>query len=371
MSADDFKAQASNQSIGGTSISSAEAFGTATLALNQRITVSSGIISRAGISTNSSLSFVNSLLLNSGIASSENFLNNNSFGLNTTFSIPSISLLLRDADLTSPSLYSSIGITLNPIQSGEGFSSPNIAGVNYISFSGNGIASLEISGTHSFGTISFVNVDTSINSLEAFDSTNLFYLSNIIYPGSIGSSEILENTNIFGNITGIFLTSGIRSAFSSPIDSQFDLLGMRLHLSLASGITSKEEFGRRTIFFPPPASFLRNGFIYGFTTVVNDVLVTIERENILDTITKVPQKIISNQSRSENIYSFIDSKFNISSSIDVIHDIESEIIEERTLIARQTDHYLESYIKQKYKISSSIYVDQNDIFYSIRSGKIN
>ena len=32
---------------------------------------------------------------------------------------------------------------------------------------------------------------------------------------------------------------------------------------------------------------------------------------------------------------------------------------------------LESYIKQKHKIDSNIYVDQNDNFYSTRSGKIN
>ena len=45
MSADDFKAQATPQSIGATSIPSEETFGTATLANNQRVTLSSGIMS--------------------------------------------------------------------------------------------------------------------------------------------------------------------------------------------------------------------------------------------------------------------------------------------------------------------------------------
>lgn len=371
MSAYDFKAQASPQSIGATSIPSAEIFGTATLADNRRVTISSGIVSRAGFTTNSSLSYVNGIFVNSGIASSEVFLNNNTFGLNTNFLIPAISPLLRDSGLTSPILTSSIGITLNPIQTEEAFISPNIAGVNYISFSGNGIPSLEVLGTHTINTNTFIVIDSPINSLEAFNLSNVLYASNNIYPTAIGSSELFENTNIFGNITGIFLTSGIRTAFSSPSNSQFDLLGIRLHITLNSGILSKEEFGRRTIFFPPPPSFLEKGFIYGFTTVVNNVLVTIERENILDTITKIPEKIFSNQSKSETLNSYIENKHTILSSIDVVYNIEGEIIEERNLTARQTDCYLESYIKQKYKISSSIYVDQNDNFYTNRSGKIN
>lgn len=371
MSAYDFKAQASPQSIGATSIPSAEIFGTATLAENRRVTISSGVISTAGISTNSSLSFVNSLILNSGIASSEILLNNNTFGLNSFFVIPSITNPLREIESIYPTLTSSIGITLNPIQTEETFASPSVAGVNYISFSGNGVPSLEVLGTHNFNTNTFINISEPINSLESFEANNLLYSSNNIYPSGIGTSESFENTNIFGNITGIFLTNGISSAFSSPSNSELDLLGMRLHLSLNSGISSKEEFGRRLIFFPPPPSLLEKGFIYGFTAVVNNVLVTIERENLLDTITKVPEKIFSNQSKSETINSYIESKHNIFSSIDVIFDIEGEIIEEINFTARQTDYYLESYIKQKYKISSSIYVDQNHNFYANRNGKIN
>ncbi len=371
MSADDFKAQASNQSIGATSIPSEEAFGTVTLAHNSRVTVSSGIVSTAGISTNSSLFFVNSLLLNSGIASSEIFLNNNSFGLNSTFSVPSITKLLRDSELILPTVYSSIGITLNSIQSGEGFTSPTIAGVSYISFSGNGISSLEALGTHSFGSNTYINVDTSINSAEFLSDSNVIYSINNIYPSAIDSSETLENTNIFGNITGIFLTTGIISSFSSPENTQFTLLGALTNILLSTGISSKETFGRRIILGPPPPSVIKKGLIYGYTTVVNNILVTIEQKNILDNITKIPEKIISNQARPEAIYSYIDSKFDISSSIDVVYDIEAEIIEETALTARQTEYYLESYIKQKYKISSNIYVDENDIFYSTRSGKIN
>ena len=60
----------------------------------------------------------------------------------------------------------------------------------------------------------------------------------------------------------------------------------------------------------------------------------------------------------------------ISSNIDVVYSIEGEIVQEQTVIARQTKYYLESYIKQKHKINSNIY-EQDGNFYSIRSGKIN
>ena len=60
----------------------------------------------------------------------------------------------------------------------------------------------------------------------------------------------------------------------------------------------------------------------------------------------------------------------ISSSIDVVYSIDSEIVQESSVTARQTKYYLESYIKQKNKISSSIYVEQNDNFFIKRDGEI-
>jgi hypothetical protein len=371
MSAYDFKAQASPQSIGATSIPSEETFGTSTLADNRRVSLSSGIVSRAGFTTNTSLAVVNNIAIASGIASSEILLNNNSFGLNTYFTIPSIGLLLRDAALSEPTITLSIGITLSTINSEEIFPSANISNVSYISFSGNGISSLETVGTHTFNTNTFINVDASIISSESLSLNNQFFLYNNIYPISIGSSELLENTNLFGNISGIVLTTGIRSGFSSPESSQLALLGSVQHINLASGIVSKLAFGRRTTFYPPPPSYLRKGFVYGYTAVINNIFVTLERENLLDTITKIPEKITNLQSRSEIINSYIEYKHLLSSNIDVVYSIESEIVQERSVIARQTKYYLESYIKQKHKISSDIYVELNDTFYTVRSGKIN
>lgn len=371
MSADDFKAQATVQSIGATSIVSAEAFGTPSLALNTKVTISSGIISRAGFTTNTILNVVNNLSILSGIASSESLLNNNTFGQNTYFTVPSISLLLRDAALSSPVVTSSIGITLNAIASNENFPTPNIGNVSYISFSGNGINSLESVGIHTLNTNTFISLNSSINSAELFSTNNSFLLYNNIYPSSIGSSESFENTNVFGNITGIFLTSGIKSAFSSPSTSQISLLGSIQNISLNSGIPSALTFGARTTFYPPPPSYLRAGFIYGYTVVVNNILVTLERENLLDTITKVPEKILNIQSKSETINSYIENKHSLISNIDVIYSIEGEIVQDRTVSARQTKYYLESYIKQKHKISSNIYVEQNNNFYNVRGGKIN
>lgn len=371
MSAYDFKAQASPQSIGATSIPSEETFGTAALADNRKVTLSSGIISRAGFTTNAALSVVNSLAIVSGIATSESLLNNNTFGLNTYFTVPSIGLMLRDAALTSPTLTSSIGITLNPINSAENFPAANISNVSYISFAGNGISSLEILGTHTFNTVTYVTQPSSILSEESFAINNQFYLFNNIYPSSIGSSELLENTNLFGNISGIVLTTGIQTGFSSPSTSEIALLGSRQHIVLSSGIPSNLAFGRRTTFFPPPPSYLKKGFIYGYTVLVNNIFVTLERKNLLDTITRVPDKITNLQLKSETINSYLESKHTLSSSIDVVYSIEGEIVQERTAIARQTKYYLESYIKQKHKISSDIYVEQNDNFYTVRSGKIN
>jgi hypothetical protein len=370
MSADEFKAQALTQSIGATSIPSEESFGTATLADNRRITLSSGLISVSRISTSTSFAVINNLAVTSGIASSENLLNNNSFGLNTYFTIPSIGLLLRDATLTEPTLTSSIGITISPINSEENFPDPNVGNVRYISFSGNGISSLESLGTHTFNTITYISQEVPIPSEENFNIAQ-FSLFNNIYPSSIGSSQTLRDDNIFGNIIGILLTTGIPSSFSSPSTSTLSLLGSVQYITLNSGIASGLIFGRRTTFYPPPPSFLRKGFIYGYTAIVNNIFVTLERQNLLDTVTKIPRKIENLQSRSESINGYIETKNVISSNIDVVYSIEGEIVQEQTVIARQTKYYLESYIKQKHKINSNIYVEQDGSFYSIRSEKIN
>jgi hypothetical protein len=369
MSADDFKAQAAPQSIGATSIPSQETFGIATLANIRKVTISSGIISRAGFTTNTSFAVVNNLAIISGIASSENLLNNNIFGLNSYFLVPSISLLLRDAALTppriahhqdltqdgsissaeifqDPSLLSSINTTPDVINSAENFPSPNLNASSYISFSGNGISSLEELGTHTFSLNSYVSVNTSISSSESF-----------------------QNNNTFGSIAGIALTSGIVSAFSLPNNLSFELLKFDQQITLRNGITSQLSFGPSITFYPPLTSYF--GVIQGYTVVVNNILVTIERENILDTVTKIPRKIENLQTKSESLISFIETKNPLTSNIDIVYSIESEIVQDQTVIARQSKYYLESYIKPKYKISSSIYVEQNDNFYSAINGKIN
>jgi hypothetical protein len=371
MSADDFKAQATPQSIGATSIPSEETFGTATLAKNQRVTLSSGIISKASFTTNSSLAVVNNLAVASGIASSENLLNNNSFGLNTYFQVPSISLLLRDAALTSPTISSAIGITLDPINSAEIFPNASLGNVSYISFAGNGISSLEKVGTHTLNTITYISQDLPIPSEEVFSTNNLFSLFNNIYPTEIVSSETFQNNNYFGTINGIIITQGIRTSFTSPSNSTLALIGAVQHITQSTGIASALSFGTRATFYPPPPSYLRKGFIYGYTVVINNIFVTLERENLLDTVTKIPRKIENLQTRSETINGFIEFKNSIISNIDVVYSIEGEIVQEESLIARQSKHYLESYTKPKYKISSTIYVEQNNNFYNKRNGTIN
>lgn len=369
MSADDFKAQATPQSIGATSIPSQESFGTATLADSRRIIISSGIVSTVGISTNTSIAEVNNLSITYGISSSENLLNNNSFGANTYFAISSIDLLLRDVSSAEPTFTSSIGITLSPINSQEVFLNPVVGDIRYISFSGNGISSLESLGTHTFNSITYISQEAPIPSEENLN-LNQFSLFNNVYPSTINSSQGFQNDNIFGNIIGILLTTGIHSAFSSPSTSVLSLLGSVQNITLNSGIVSGLSFGRRTTFSPPPPSYLRNGFIYGYTVVVNNIFVTLERQNLLDTITKIPKRIENLQSKSESINGFIESKNTLISNIDIVYSIEAEIVQEQTVIARQTKYYLESYIKQKNKITSNIYVDENSNFYSVRNGKI-
>ncbi len=371
MSADDFKAQATTQSIGATSIPSEESFGTATLADNRSVILSSGIISNNQFTTNSSMSVVNNLNVTSGIASSENILNNNSFGQNNYFIIPSISKALRDLDLISPTITSSIGITLSPISTSESFPSASIGNMSYISFSANGIISAEVLGNHTLNTITYITQESPISSEEFLYSTTLFSLNNNIYPSGIATSEAFENDNYFGNISGIILTQGITTEFNSPINSTISLLGSVQNITQSTGIASSLAFGRRNTFLPPPPSFLRKGFIYGYTVLVNNILVTLERENLLDTITKVPRKIENLQTRAESINGFIESKNSISSNIDVVYSIEGEIVQEQSVIARQSKYYLESYIKPKHKISSTIYVEQNTNFYKRRNGTIN
>jgi hypothetical protein len=113
------------------------------------------------------------------------------------------------------------------------------------------------------------------------------------------------------------------------------------------------------------------GFIYGYIDIINNILVTLETESILDSTTQIPRRIENLQSISESISGYIETRNTISSNADVVYSIEGEIVQEQTVIARQTKHYLESYIKQKHKISCDIYVEQNNNFYSARSGKIN
>ena len=194
---------------------------------------------------------------------------------------------------------------------------------------------------------------------------------NNIYPSGIASSEAFQSDNYFGAINGIVLTQGIETSFTSPSNSALALLGSIQQITQSTGIPSAFAFGRRTTFYPPPPSYLRKGFIYGYTVVVNNILVTLERENLLDTITKIPRKIENLQTRSETINGFIELKNSISSNTDVVYSIEGEIVQEESVIARQSKYYLESYIKPKHKISSTIYVEQNNNFYNKRNGTIN
>jgi hypothetical protein len=371
MSADDFKAQATNQSIGATSIPSEESFGTATIALREKITLSSGIVSLASFTSNSSFAFTRGFTITSGIVSSEGFHNDNTFSQNSSLSIPSVQYVLAEKSIDSPSLLSSIGITLLPIDSSESLPSSTISNVAYISFSGNGISSLESLGSHTFNSISFIEQSTSISSNEFVNNNHTLSLENSLYPSSIGPTVALQNDNYFGSLVGIVVTSGIPTGFSSPTNSTLAPLGTLQNILVGSGITSREFFGRRITFLPPPPSYLRNGFIYGYTAIVNNIFVTLERENILDTITRIPRKIENVQSKSESINGYIESKHILDSNIDVVYSIEGEIVQEQTVIARQTKYFLESYIKQKNKITSNIYVDENNIYFHRRDGKIN
>lgn len=370
MSADDFKAQATNQSIGATSIPSEESFGTATIALRQRVTLSSGITSLASFPTNSSLAFTRGFTISSGIATSEAFQNDNTFLQNNSLDVLPIGKLLRDSEIVSPTINSSIDIALVPIDSAESLPSSSVGNIAYISFSGNGISSAELLGNHTFNSISYIEQISSINSQIYLSTNNIVSLENSIYPTSIGTSQVLQNDNYFGSLVGIVLTTGIPSGFSSPINSTIEPIGSLQNILLGSGIASKELFGRRLTFFPPPPSYLRNGFIYGYTVVVNNIFVTLERQNLLDTITRIPKKIENLQSKSESINGFIESKNTLFSNIDTVYSIEVEIAQEQTVIARQTKYYLESYIKQKNKITSNIYVDENNNFYGVRKGRI-
>ncbi len=371
MSADDFKAQATNQSIGATSIPSEESFGTATIALREKITLSSGIVSLASFTNNSSFAFTRGFTITSGIASSEFFHGDNTFSQNSSLSLTPIEYVLSEKSIDSPSLLSSIGITLSPIDTAESLPSATASNVAYISFLGDGISSLESLGSHTFNSISFIEQSNSISSEELINFNHFLSLENNIYPSSISSTVVFQNDNYFGSLVGIVVSTGIPTGFSSPINSTIAPLGTFQNILIGTGITSREFFGRRVTFLPPPPSFLRNGFIYGYTVLVNNILVTLERENLLDTITKIPRRIENLQTRAETINGFIDFKNSISSNIDVVYSIEGEIAQEQTVIARQSKYYLESYIKPKHKISSTIYVEQNTNFYNKRNRTIN
>ena len=371
MSADDFKAQATNQSIGATSIPSEESFGTATIALREKITLSSGIVSLASFTNNSSFAFTRGFTITSGIASSEYFHGDNTFSQNSSLSLTPIEYVLNEKSIDSPSLLSSIGITLSPIDTTESLPSATASNVAYISFSGNGISSLESLGSHTFNSISFIEQYSAIPSSTNINNNHTISREYTLYPSSISPTVVFQNDNYFGSLVGIVVTTGIPTGFSSPINSTIAPLGTLQNILIGTGITSREFFGRRITFSPPPPSFLRNGFIFGYTAIVNNIFVTLERENILDTITRIPRRIENVQSKSQSINGFIESKNTLDSNIDVVYSIEGEIVQEQTVIARQTKYFLESYIKQKNKITSNIYVDENNNYFNRRDGKIN
>ena len=331
MSANDFLAQSTPQSIGATSIPSSESFDTQSLLASETLTLSP-INTREAFPTNIRIADID-FLYPASIVSSESIPTDtelNVFNARSYFEISS-SIASSEA-FETPIANSFADISLSAIASTESFPSSTLNFSTNLLI-GSGISSSEsFNNNNSFKHIGRILFPNNIYTGQLFSNPSL-YLERTLYPGSIGSAEFITNNHL---INGIQPTIRFIQQYS---------------------INSAESFNTNLVLSPPTPSILAVGFIKSWVSVVNSIIVNVTKKNILDVDTLIEyQRIIQPQTRyiidsyiKSNIFEIdYHQKYTAISYIDV----------EEIDMARQTSNNLESYIKQKYHIES-YFVSEN------------
>jgi hypothetical protein len=389
MSANDFKAQATNQSIGATSIPTAEAFGSTQYINTKRYLALTPIASAQNFPAilKNTLTLVN-YLYPVAIASSQYFSNNDVFSALTdltpstifsSYSINSGSLSLHSYIV--PDAISGIGTFLDPIVN-------TVTSINFDSIGS--IGSSEIFGyIPVFTTSQFVELlpINSIQSRESLGNLSSFQSANVIYQSTIASQESLSGFNVFGNIFPVDLSP-------STIASQESLSGFNVFANIfpvnlspttitsqeslsdfvafqninnkyiyPTPINSKERFGTNIQFRATVEGISRASFIGSYVTLVNKILVEVQKVHTLDIETLVSYPLYNQFKPNYLVIGYVEIADLIDVNIQSKYKIETEITQEKISIAREKPLYLESYIMASQFIDTFVYNEQNNKYY--------
>ena len=339
MSANDFKAQATNQSIVATSIQSAEAFGS-TQSINTRmylrLTPIASSQSFPSILKNT-LTLVN-YLYPAAIGSSEFLSRNDIFNSVTSLTPTEIfsSYSINSASLSLHSYISPDGVA------GIGtFTDPTFNTITDINFNAIGsIGSSEIFGyLPTFTNTQIVELlpINSIQSREALGVLSEFQSNSVIYQYRITSAESLSRFNVFGRIA-------VRNVTPNTI-------------------ISRERFGTRIQFRPTIEGISRASYIGSYVTLANNILVEIQKIHFLDVDTIVDYPLYNQLKPNYLVFGFTETTDYINADVQIIHTIETEITQEKISIAREKPLYLESYIVASQFVDTFVYNEQNNKYY--------
>jgi hypothetical protein len=303
MSANDFLAQSTPQSIGATSIPSSESFDSQDLLASKKLSLVP-INTREAFPINSRIAKI-IFLYPDIIQSSE--------------SIPT------DTQLNVFNAHSYFELN-SSILSLETFEIPVAASITNISLN-------------------------AIGSTESFPNSSLNFSENISIGTGILSSESVQNNNLLKHIGRLFYPNSIFIGLSFTTPSVF------LARNIYPGSLASSEFITNNHLILPFPQILAIGFIKSWIAVVNSMLVNVSKKNILDVDTIIEyQKIVQPQSR------YIIDSYTKANKIEVHyyekHSVTSYITSEEVEMARQTNDNLESYIKHKHHIES-YFVSEN------------
>lgn len=326
MSANDFLAQSTPQSIGATSIPSLESFESLSLTSSKTLIQTTGSISRETFPSNSRIAKV-VFLYPDQIDSGE--------------SIPTTTQL----NILNSRTYFEF---LSSINSSESFPALTVNSIS--SISPDGIGSTESFADNTINFLSNISIGTGITSSENLRPNNILkHIGRIFFPNPIYTGQVFSNPSIY--LSRTIYPNGIGSSEFITNNHLFNGIQQTIRFIQQYSINSVEELPSNALLSPPTPAILNVGFIKSWVAVVNNVVVRVSKKNILDVDTIIEyQRYIQSQNShtinsdftSNKIESSQQSKYNLISYIDV----------EKIDFARQSTQYLENYIKQKHYIES-------------------
>jgi hypothetical protein len=343
MSANDFLAQSTPQSIGATSIPSSESFLTPSVTSSKALIQTTGLISSESFLSNLRIANI-AFLYPTQIESSESIptdINLNVFYAKTFFEM---STSISSSEFFPSLLVNSI-TELQPTGLGSTENFPSTA-INFLTYMvvGSGITSSEnLRPNNLLKHIGRITSPLPIEPSQSFTNPSIF-LSRTLYPGGINSHEFITNNHL---INGIQPTIRFVQQYS---------------------INSSESFATNTLSTIPISEILKVGFLKSWIVVENNLVVRISKRNILDVDTIVEHKKYL-QTQSKNIVISDLKKQEIETSQQSKYKIFSFIDFENLDMARHSTPYLENYIKEKYHIESYV-ISENEMKPKITRYKI-